>query len=143
MVRRLVPATAEPATSCVRTPACLARPAPWQGYGCLGPAVQPRSLSDAPPHPPSSLPLPVQVVVDFTATWCGPCQRIAPIFTKLAEEMPEVCFVKVDVDENEEVAQECGVESMPTFQFYKSGLKVHEFSGAAEDKIKAAIAQFK
>ena len=85
----------------------------------------------------------VQVVVDFTATWCGPCQRIAPIFTKLAEEMPEVCFVKVDVDENEEVAQECGVESMPTFQFYKSGLKVHEFSGASEDKIKGAIAQFK
>ena len=57
--------------------------------------------------------------------------------------MPEVCFVKVDVDENEEVAQECGVESMPTFQFYKSGLKVHEFSGASEDKIKGAIAQFK
>jgi len=83
------------------------------------------------------------VVVDFTATWCGPCQRIAPIFTKLAEEMPEVVFVKVDVDENEEVAQECGVESMPTFQFYKSGLKVHEFSGASEDKIKGAIAQFK
>ena len=98
---------------------------------------------DAPPHETISLPLIVQVVVDFTATWCGPCQRIAPIFTKLAEEMPEVCFVKVDVDENEEVAQECGVESMPTFQFYKSGLKVHEFSGASEDKIRGAIAQFK
>jgi thioredoxin len=95
------------------------------------------------PHVPISLPLTVQVVVDFTATWCGPCQRIAPVFTALAEENPEVCFVKVDVDENEEVAQECGVESMPTFQFYKSGLKVHEFSGASEDKIKGAIAQFK
>ena len=73
-----------------------------------------------------------QVVVDFTASWCGPCQRIAPVFAKLAEEMTDVVFVKVDVDENAEVAEECGIQSMPTFQFYKSGEKVHEFSGASE-----------
>jgi len=83
------------------------------------------------------------VVVDFTASWCGPCQRIAPIFAKLAEEMPDVVFVKVDVDDNEEVASECGISAMPTFQFYKSGAKVHEFSGASEDKIKEAIAKHK
>merc|ERR1712146_280452 len=83
------------------------------------------------------------VVVDFTASWCGPCQRIAPVFVKLAEEMPEVVFVKVDVDENDEVAEECGISAMPTFQFYKSGAKVHEFSGADESKIRAAIAKFK
>ena len=83
------------------------------------------------------------VVVDFTATWCGPCQRIAPIFVKLAEEMPDIVFVKVDVDENEEVAQECGISCMPTFQFYKSGTKVHEFSGANEAQIKEAIQKYK
>ena len=83
------------------------------------------------------------VVVDFTASWCGPCQRIAPVFTQLAEEMPDVVFVKVDVDENEEVAQQCGISSMPTFQFYKSGKKVHEFSGASAEKIKEAIATHK
>merc|ERR1712170_157712 len=65
------------------------------------------------------------VVVDFTASWCGPCQRIAPVFAKLAEEMADVCFVKVDVDENEETAQACGIQSMPTFQFFKLGHKVH------------------
>merc|ERR1711998_316770 len=83
------------------------------------------------------------VVVDFTASWCGPCQRIAPVFTKLAEEMPDVVFVKVDVDENEETAQACGIQAMPTFQFYKGGAKLHEFSGASEDKIREAIAAHK
>jgi large subunit ribosomal protein L40e len=83
------------------------------------------------------------VVVDFTATWCGPCQRIAPVFAKLAEEMPDVVFVKVDVDENEDTAQACGIQAMPTFQFYKSKAKVDEFSGADEAKIKATIAKCK
>merc|ERR1712146_233266 len=83
------------------------------------------------------------VVVDFTASWCGPCQRIAPIFAKMAEEMADVEFVKVDVDDNEDTAQACGIQAMPTFQFYKNGVKVHEFSGASEEKIKAAIAEHK
>ena len=83
------------------------------------------------------------VVVDFTATWCGPCQRIAPVFAQLAEENPDVVFVKVDVDENEEVAQQCGIQAMPTFQFYKNGAKVDEFSGADPNKIKATIAKCK
>merc|ERR1711977_22673 len=81
------------------------------------------------------------VVVDFTASWCGPCQRIAPVFQKLQEEMTEIVFVKVDVDENEETAAACGIQAMPTFQFYKSGAKVHEFSGASEEKIREAIAK--
>merc|ERR1719456_1859263 len=79
------------------------------------------------------------VVVDFTATWCGPCQRIAPVFAKLSEEMTDVTFVKVDVDENEETAGACGIQAMPTFQFYKKGEKVHEFSGASEEKVREAI----
>jgi len=60
------------------------------------------------------------VVVDFTATWCGPCQRIAPVFSDLAEANPEVEFIKVDVDANEEVASACAIQSMPTFHFYKN-----------------------
>merc|ERR1712070_104838 len=82
------------------------------------------------------------VVVDFTATWCGPCQRIAPVFVTLAEEFPDVVFVKVDVDDNDETAQACGISCMPTFQFYKEGLKVHDFSGASEEKIRGALGKF-
>mmetsp|Transcript_47569 Transcript_47569/g.110319 ORF Transcript_47569/g.110319 Transcript_47569/m.110319 type:complete len:105 (-) Transcript_47569:404-718(-) len=80
------------------------------------------------------------VVVDFTATWCGPCQRMSPIIEKLAAEFPNIVFVKVDVDENEETAAHCGISAMPTFQFYQKGEKVNEFSGASEDKLRGTIA---
>merc|ERR1711998_442830 len=73
------------------------------------------------------------VVVDFTASWCGPCQRIAPAFAAMDEEHAgSVVFVKVDVDENEEVAAACGISCMPTFQLYKGGKKVQEMTGADE-----------
>ena len=57
------------------------------------------------------------VVVDFTATWCGPCQMIGPKFAAMADEFPDVQFVKVDVDENDETAAACGIEAMPTFHY--------------------------
>ena len=76
---------------------------------------------------------------DFTATWCGPCQRVAPAFAKMADDYPDAVFVKVDVDENSEVAELCGISAMPTFQFYKGGKKVDEFSGADSEKLKAMV----
>jgi len=83
------------------------------------------------------------VVVDFTASWCGPCKFIAPIFAKMAEENPDVEFVKVDVDEADDIAAECGIQAMPTFQFYKGGAKVDAFSGASKDQLAAMVAQYK
>ncbi|XP_034532154.1 thioredoxin-like isoform X2 [Notolabrus celidotus] len=81
------------------------------------------------------------VVVDFTATWCGPCQRIGPIFEALSKkpENSNVVFLKVDVDDASEVAQECKVNSMPTFQFYKNGEKIEEFSGADGPKLEKLV----
>ena len=75
------------------------------------------------------------VVVDFTATWCGPCKSITPYFHQLNEEYKNVLFLKVDVDDNEETTQECDISSMPTFQFYKEQNKVGQFSGADKDKL--------
>jgi len=80
------------------------------------------------------------VVVDFTATWCGPCQRIAPIFQQMDQEYAgDVVFVKVDVDENEETSAACGIECMPTFQLYKNGAKCGEMSGADPEKLKQLV----
>ncbi|NP_001002461.1 thioredoxin b [Danio rerio] len=81
------------------------------------------------------------VVVDFTATWCGPCQTIGPYF-KLLSEKPEnknVVFLKVDVDDAQDVAALCGISCMPTFHFYKNGKKVDEFSGSNQSKLEEKI----
>jgi thioredoxin 1 len=63
-------------------------------------------------------------VVDFYATWCGPCKQIAPKLEEMAQLFTDVIFLKVDVDENEEVASEYAISCMPTFMFFKNGGKV-------------------
>ncbi|KAL3766184.1 hypothetical protein ACHAWO_013162 [Cyclotella atomus] len=79
------------------------------------------------------------VVVDFTASWCGPCQMIAPKFEQMSNEFTNVIFVKVDVDAQEKIAGMCGIRAMPTFQFYKNGAKVDELCGANEAGIRSKI----
>ena len=79
------------------------------------------------------------VVVDFTATWCGPCQFISPIFDALSEEYTVVEFVKVDVDNAPEVKTLCGIHAMPTFQFFKNGEIVKEVIGASQNKLTAVL----
>lgn len=79
------------------------------------------------------------VVVDFFATWCGPCKMIAPKLEELAKEMPNILVLKVDVDECEDIAMEYEITSMPTFVFIKNKEVITTFSGANYDKLKETI----
>lgn len=83
------------------------------------------------------------VVVDFTAQWCGPCKAMAPKFTKMAEENKDVIFLKVDVDDASDVSEFCKIQCMPTFQFFRNGEKVDEFSGANEDTLRQKVSALK
>merc|ERR1711981_605769 len=80
------------------------------------------------------------VVIDFFATWCGPCKMIAPKIEAMSGEMADVVFLKVDVDENEDAAQEYNISAMPTFIFVKKEAKVADMMGANADKLKSMIA---
>jgi thioredoxin len=70
------------------------------------------------------------VVVDFHAVWCGPCRVMSPILADLAAERPDVRFVKLDVDENQETAIRYGVLSMPTLMVFRDGTPVLKLIGA-------------
>lgn len=76
-----------------------------------------------------------KVVVDFFATWCGPCVKIAPVYSDIATANPEVEFYKVDVDASPEIAEAEKISSMPTFKFYNNGVVIATISGANEQKI--------
>lgn len=80
-------------------------------------------------------------VIDFWATWCGPCRRIAPIIEKLAEEYEgRAVIAKCDIEECEELTEQYRIMSVPTLLFFKNGEKVDSMIGAgSEEAIKAKI----
>ena len=64
------------------------------------------------------------VVVDFFATWCGPCKMLAPVLDEVQDEMKNVKIVKVDIDENPNVASEYKVKNIPTIKVFKNGEEI-------------------
>ena len=77
-------------------------------------------------------------LVDFWATWCGPCRMMAPVVESLAAQMPDVVFAKVDVDEMGELAQRYRIMNIPTLMLFKQGQLVDKAIGA---RPKAALEQ--
>lgn len=77
-----------------------------------------------------------KLVVDFTATWCGPCQHIAPVFKDLSDEFKDLTFIKVDVDKFEDIVTDMNISCMPTFHFIYNQKILNTLSGADEDELK-------
>lgn len=72
------------------------------------------------------------VIVDMFATWCGPCKMMAPIVDNLAEDYTDVKFCKLDVDQAPTVAARYGVQSIPTFLFFRKGELVRTLVGGRD-----------
>lgn len=80
------------------------------------------------------------VLVDFWATWCGPCRMLSPIVDEVASERPDVKVGKINVDEQPELAQQFGIMSIPTLLVFKNGKKVQESVGLIpKEKVEALL----
>lgn len=75
------------------------------------------------------------VLVDFWATWCGPCKMMGPVVAELAEEHSEYKICKIDVDEQPELAEKFGVMSIPTFAVFKQGELTRGIAGAQSKEL--------
>jgi thioredoxin 1 len=86
------------------------------------------------------IPMTGNVVIDFYATWCGPCKKMAPIFENLGDKFSsKIQFFKVDVDESPELVNTFDVHAMPTFVFLKDGRIVQKVEGADMIELEAGF----
>ena len=85
------------------------------------------------------------IIVDFWASWCGPCKMFAPIFEATSEQYPDVVFGKLDTEANTQISSAAGIEAIPTLMVFRDGILVFKQAGALPaaalqevvDKVKA------
>ncbi|KAK9925137.1 hypothetical protein M0R45_033474 [Rubus argutus] len=83
------------------------------------------------------------LVIDFSASWCGPCRLIEPAIHAMAAKFTDVDFAKIDVDELSDVSQEFGVQAMPTFVLLKNGKEVDRVVGAKKDELEKKVDKYR
>lgn len=70
------------------------------------------------------------VIVDFWAPWCGPCRGFAPTFEKVSEDYPDICFAKVNTEEEQEIAGHFQIRSIPTLMIFREQIIIYSQAGA-------------
>ena len=74
------------------------------------------------------------VIVDFWASWCGPCIQFAPIFEKVSEEYPDVVFAKVNTEEQQAISAQYGIQSIPTIMVVRDGIILLNQAGSLPEE---------
>ena len=69
------------------------------------------------------------VIVDFFATWCGPCQMLMPVLKEISEEREDIDIIEIDVDESRELAYKYEIEAVPTMIIFKNGTAIYRIGG--------------
>jgi thioredoxin 1 len=83
------------------------------------------------------------VLIDFSASWCGPCKRLTPVLDALSKELPAVKFYKVDIDESELLRDKYGIRSVPTILVFENGQCKERLMGLhSKEEIKAVLDKY-